>query len=77
DFFFAIARVKKLIGQNVIITGWYRRGPGPYLQVSRIETETGKRYRNFINNIYRFFAFLIIIIGFLIVFFVFLTPIII
>ncbi|MFX1258290.1 MAG: zinc metalloprotease HtpX, partial [Promethearchaeota archaeon] len=26
DFFFAIARVKKLIGQNVIITGWYRRG---------------------------------------------------
>ncbi len=47
DFFWALSKANKLVGQRVRIKGWYRRGPGPYFQVDTIETESGKRYRNY------------------------------
>jgi Zn-dependent protease with chaperone function len=47
DFFWALTRANKLVGQRVRIKGWYRRGPSPYFQVDTIETESGKRYRNY------------------------------
>ncbi len=47
DFFWALSKANKLVGQRVRIKGWYRRGPSPYLQVDTIETESGKRYRNY------------------------------
>jgi len=47
DFFWALSKANRLVGQRVRIKGWYRRGPGPYLQVDTIETESGKRYRNY------------------------------
>ncbi|MHA1292652.1 MAG: zinc metalloprotease HtpX [Promethearchaeota archaeon] len=65
NFFFAIARAKKLVGQRVRVEGWYRRGPGPYFQVSRIYAESGKRFRNFRKQIAFFFAFLLVFIGIL------------
>lgn len=47
DFFWALTKANRLVGQRVRIKGWYRRGPSPYLQVDTIETESGKRYRNY------------------------------
>ncbi len=47
DFFWALSKANRLVGQRVRIKGWYRRGPGPYFQVDTIETESGKRYRNY------------------------------
>ena len=47
DFFWALSKANRLVGQRVRIKGWYRRGPSPYLQVDTIETESGKRYRNY------------------------------
>jgi Zn-dependent protease with chaperone function len=63
DFFFALARVKKLIGENVRIKGWYRRGPIPYLQVDTIETTTGKRYHNYAKHMTYIWAILAFLIG--------------
>lgn len=63
DIFFAIFRVKKLIGQRVRIKGWYRRGPGPYIQVDTIETESGKRFRNYSKHMSYFWTVVAFIIG--------------
>ncbi|MFX0070610.1 MAG: zinc metalloprotease HtpX [Candidatus Hermodarchaeota archaeon] len=63
DFFFAIRRVKSLIGQRVRIKGWYRRGPGPYLQVDTIETESGRRFRNYAKHMTYIWAIIAFIIG--------------
>jgi Zn-dependent protease with chaperone function len=65
DFFWAILKVKQLIGQSVRIKGWYRRGPSPYLQVDTIETEMGKRYRNYSKHVTYIWAVLAFLIGLL------------
>lgn len=63
DFFWAITKARKLTGQQVRITGWYRRGPSPYLQVDTIETTFGKRYRNYSKHMTYIWAVLAFIIG--------------
>ena len=73
DFFWAILRVKKLIGQSVRIKGWYRRGPSPYLQVDTIETEMGKRYRNYSKHMTYIWAVIAFLIGLLCFYIWFLT----
>ncbi|MFX1410992.1 MAG: M48 family metalloprotease, partial [Promethearchaeota archaeon] len=50
DFFFALSKVKRLVGQRVRIKGWYRRGPSPYIQVDTIESESGSRHRNYAKH---------------------------
>ncbi|MBD3254053.1 MAG: M48 family metalloprotease, partial [Candidatus Lokiarchaeota archaeon] len=67
DFFWAILRVKKLIGQRAKIKGWYRRGPSPYLQVDTIEV-AGKRYRNYSKHLTYFWVVLAFIIGMVLLF---------
>jgi Zn-dependent protease with chaperone function len=63
DFFWAIARVNRLIGQRVRIRGWYRRGPSPYLQIDRLETERGKTYRNYSKHLTYIGAVIFFLIG--------------
>ncbi|MHA1688465.1 MAG: M48 family metalloprotease [Promethearchaeota archaeon] len=63
DFFWAILKARKLVGQQVRIKGWYRRGPSPYLQVDTIETAYGKRYRNYSKHMTYIWAILAFIIG--------------
>ncbi|MFX0057429.1 MAG: zinc metalloprotease HtpX [Candidatus Hodarchaeota archaeon] len=63
DFFWAIARVDRLIGQRVRIQGWYRRGPSPYLQIDTLWTETGKRYRNYSKHMTYITAVIFFLIG--------------
>jgi len=69
DFFFAIRRVKKLVGQRVRIKGWYRRGPSPYLQVDTIETETGRRFKNYAKHMTYIWAVVAFIIGLVLFYF--------
>jgi heat shock protein HtpX len=47
DLIFSLRTVNRLIGQNVRIKGWYRRGPNPYIQVDTIWSESGRRIRNY------------------------------
>jgi Zn-dependent protease with chaperone function len=63
DFFFGILKAKKLVGQEVKIEGWYRRGPAPYLQVRYIQTADGKRYKNHSRGLTFFWAILMFIIA--------------
>ena len=67
DFFFGILKARKLVGQEVKIQGWYRRGPSPYLQVKYIKTADGKTYKNHARGLQFFWAILMFIVaGFLV-----------
>src|SRR3954471_1863450 len=46
-FFFAITEAERFIGQQVEIEGWFRRGPTPYVEMSRITCADGGRYRSY------------------------------
>ena len=63
DMIFSFSRVRRLIGQRVRITGWYRRGPIPYLQVDTIESEAGQRHRNYARHMRYLWAVLAFILG--------------
>ncbi len=74
DFFWAITKVNRLVGQRVKIQGWYRRGPSPYLQIDKLETETGKRYRNYSKHLTYVGAIILFLIGILLFYFWFILP---
>ena len=43
NFLFGLLRGKELKGEEVRITGWYRRTPVPYIEVKNMETPNDKR----------------------------------
>ncbi len=64
NFLFGILKTGKLIGHRIRVYGWFRRGPGPRIQIKRIEDlDVGNSYRNFLDVFYQFLAFLLISIG--------------
>ena len=68
---FGIFKAEKLKGQNVEITGWYRRNPSPYLQVHKIKLldGSGKSYGNYKQAFWRFAGIFLIVLGALLWFF--------
>lgn len=40
NIFFALFRYQQFIGEDVVVDGWYRRAPIPFVEVSRISTAT-------------------------------------
>ncbi len=42
NFLFGLLRAKRYAGEEVKITGWYRRAPIPYIEIKTLETSTGK-----------------------------------
>lgn len=62
SFFFGLLRAGKYIGEDVKITGWYRRSPVPYVEIKTLETGRG-RSTCFVFNLKRIFAIIIIISG--------------
>ncbi|MBY9004167.1 MAG: M48 family metalloprotease [Candidatus Lokiarchaeota archaeon] len=63
DFFWAITKVKHLIGQTVRIRGWYRRGPSPYFQIDRLETREGRTFRNYSKHATYILAVVFFLLG--------------
>jgi heat shock protein HtpX len=43
---FAFCRADNFIGQHVTLTGWYRRGVKPYVELGSVTTTDGKTYRS-------------------------------
>ena len=43
NWWFALARVPGLLGQQVEAIGWYRRGPAPYFELKRVRYAGGTR----------------------------------
>jgi len=70
DLFFALFRTGRLIGQQVKVFGWYRRGPGPVLQIKQFETADGHVHKCHAQGFAYFGAILTILIGFLLWWFV-------
>ena len=42
NFLFGLLRAKQYQGEDVKITGWYRRAPIPYIEIKSLETSSGK-----------------------------------
>jgi len=63
DLIFSLRSVNRLIGQNVRIKGWYRRGPIPYIQVDTITSESGRRHRNYSKAFRYVWAVLAFLLG--------------
>jgi heat shock protein HtpX len=42
NFLFGLLRAKRYQGEEVKITGWYRRAPVPYIEIKSMETATSK-----------------------------------
>lgn len=42
--FFALNNVDQFLGEQVTVTGWYRRGLRPYIEMSRIEADVTKHH---------------------------------
>jgi Zn-dependent protease with chaperone function len=63
DLIFSLSTIKRIIGQRVRIKGWFRRGPIPYIQVDTIETEQGRRHRNYAKHLRYFWVALAFILG--------------
>jgi heat shock protein HtpX len=64
NFLFGILKTGRLIGHNIRVYGWFRRGPGPRIQVMRIEDlDEGKNYRNFLHVVYQLLAYALFGIG--------------
>jgi len=40
--FFSLARVRQFLGHDVVARGWYRRTPGPVLELREVQTSDGR-----------------------------------
>jgi hypothetical protein len=69
DLIFSLRTVRRLVDQRVRITGWYRRGPSPYIQVDTIESESGSRHRNYAKHFRYVWVALAFIIGIVFLYF--------
>ena len=67
NFLFGALRAKKYIGQEVKITGWYRRSPVPYIEIKTLETSTGKT-ACFVFNVKIAVAIILAVVGLVLMF---------
>lgn len=63
ETFFGIFRAKYLIGQQVVVRGWFRRGPGPSLEAAEVRTEDGTWVRCYHRHGQWVLAGLLVILG--------------
>ncbi len=47
NFLFGMNRVKKLLGSQVSLTGWFRRGVGPWVDLTQFNTHKGTNVKSF------------------------------
>lgn len=54
NFWFGMKRVKNLLGAQVGVTGWFRRGVGPWVDLTQFTTESG----TIVNSFHRLWSFI-------------------
>lgn len=47
NFLFGMNRVKQLLGVKVSVTGWFRRGVAPWVDMTQFTTESGTKVKSF------------------------------
>ncbi len=61
---FGIFKTRDMVGRNVEVMGWYRRGPRPYLQVHTIKLlDSGKTFHCRKKLIWQIIGFVLVILG--------------
>jgi Zn-dependent protease with chaperone function len=55
NFLFGMNRVKNLLGAKVGVTGWFRRGVGPWVDLTQFITENG----TVVNSFHRLWSFIL------------------
>lgn len=68
EFLFGLLKAEKFHGQEVIIEGWYRRAPVPYIEIKSIEldgdvTTSWYRFYNFVSAVVISFAGVFLALG--------------
>lgn len=66
NFLFGVLRAKHYIGEEVKITGWYRRSPVPYVEIKTLETASG-RTSCYVFNIKIIFSVILMILGIILI----------
>ncbi|HEY9637836.1 MAG TPA: M48 family metalloprotease [Coleofasciculaceae cyanobacterium] len=61
NFLFGMNRVKKLLGAQVGVTGWFRRGVAPWVDITQLVTESGTT----VNSFHRLWSFILAGVGIL------------
>jgi hypothetical protein len=44
ELLFGLLKADQMIGKRVKVTGWYRRGPSPYIEVRNAQAEGGEGF---------------------------------
>ena len=65
EFLFGLLKADQMIGKKVKVTGWYRRGPSPYLEVWRAHADTGEGFKCYWYGSQVFVAVAMIVVGLL------------
>ena len=60
---FGLAKVKKFMGTDVVARGWYRRGPGPILELREVVASHGRRARTWMWLARYIFSALLLLAG--------------
>jgi hypothetical protein len=64
--FFGFARAREFLGKDVIVRGWYRRRPGPMLELREITTSDGRVARGYTWLVRYVGSWLVIAAGFIV-----------
>ncbi len=62
NFLFGLLRAKQYQGEEVKITGWYRRAPIPYIEIKNLESSTGKS-KCYVFNVKLIWGIILTVIG--------------
>jgi len=62
EWVFGMFGAGRLIGQDIVVRGWYRRAPTPYLEIQSLETAEGERKRSY--TVYAKWVFAALVISF-------------
>ncbi len=63
EFLFGLLRAKKYVNEDVIVSGWYRRSPVPYIELKTLRDSQGKTLRSYVYYVKLVVSFLLIIGG--------------
>lgn len=60
EFFFALLRTDRYIGKEVVLQGWYRRAPVPFIEVKTLQV-AGNTHKCYVYHMKLFFALLLFV----------------
>jgi len=63
EFLFGLLRARQFINEDVVITGWYRRAPIPFIELKTLKDSQGKSMRCYVYVVKLVVAIILILLG--------------